>query len=129
MNTLTQNSTRKRLVALGSALLLGISLLALPAAPAHAGAAPPVSHWDVVVKGYSNDYRVSLRGGEYTVVRADGNGDIDIEVLDDFGMRVAADYDYDSEPECTIWVPLGGDYTIRIVNRADYDVTYLLVTS
>jgi hypothetical protein len=26
-------------------------------------------------------------------------------------------------------VPLGGDYTIRIVNRADYDVTYLLVTS
>jgi hypothetical protein len=129
MNTLTQNSTLKRLVALGSALLLGISLLALPAAPAHAGAASPVSHWDAVAEGSTDVYHLWLRGGEYTVLRADGNGDIDMEVIDPYGRRVAADVAYDSEPECTVWVPQTGVYTIRIVNSEDYDVTYLLRTN
>jgi hypothetical protein len=71
------------------------------------------------VKAYATDvYRVTFYGGELARVRVvgDGDTDLDVYVLDEYGNEIASDTDYTDNCE-VIWQPRWtGRFTIRVVN-------------
>jgi hypothetical protein len=120
----------KELTAFATALLLGLGLVTLAHAPADAGAIPgPRAVREQVLAGDTDVYHVWFEGGELAIVRAVGDGDIDMEILDANGLLIASDYEDDQVPVCTFTPRRTGLFTIRIVNSDDYDVDYVLRTN
>src|SRR5262245_45067208 len=69
---------------LGLLALAGTAALA-PLAPALAGGLPMLRDTNYVSPGYERTYTVTFEGGEPALVAARGDGDIDIEVRDEYG--------------------------------------------
>jgi hypothetical protein len=97
------------------------ALLALALAARVAQADPvegPASKADVVDAYTTNVYHESFFGGELARVRVigDGDTDLDVYVLDEFGNVIASDTGYTDTCE-VVWLPRWtGPFTIRVVN-------------
>lgn len=110
----------------GSLLAIGVSSWT----PAEAGREGGASETHEQVRaGYTDVYTIRFCCDERAVVRARGDGDIDMFVYDQYGNLICKDEDYDSIPVCSFTPRRAGPFTIRIKNCEQYPVDYVMTTN
>jgi uncharacterized protein YcgI (DUF1989 family) len=120
---------KKTMFAAAALLAANLSLASLSPVSAGAIGGPKTTGWQTVEAEGADTYHISFRGNALAIIRARGQGDIDLYVYDSDGRLVARDAAYDSTPVCVFTPHYSETYTVRVVNAEEDDVDYVLETN
>jgi hypothetical protein len=121
--TLYSRTSKRLLASVGAAAAL---VAGVAAGPALAGSDNP-GEWHFSLEGNRQKaWSFNFYSGEEARVEVRGNGDVDVEIVDEFGTVVASDRSSSWQAVATFTPRRSKNFTVKVINSTGGTIDYIL---